>query len=73
MLIHRHLARGGETRDIARRDGSIVDHDARRLDPGLGGLARDVIQRRGSYFRQGRDIVEQCQQTYTHDSILAEE
>lgn len=33
----RHLTRGGEARDIARCDGSIVDRDTRLRDPGLGG------------------------------------
>ena len=46
-LDDRHLALGGHAVDVLRRDGGVVDDDARRLGAGPARRGPDVVDRRG--------------------------
>src|SRR6185503_17364651 len=68
LADNRKLALGGEADDVAWRDGSVVDHDACRLGGRFSRGTGDVIERRCGELGDGRDIVEQGDQSGRHGS-----
>jgi hypothetical protein len=53
---------------VFRRHRGVVDHRARGLHPGLGGLRHHVIDGGRRHLGNGRDIVQKCQQS-AHDLV----
>jgi hypothetical protein len=66
----RQFALGGKPDHVARCHGGVVDHHAGRLGAGLGGLACDVVKRRRGHVGNGRNIVEQGNQSDAHGIVL---
>ena len=62
----RQFALGGESDHVAWRDRGIVDDDAGRLDPRLGGLADHIVKRSRRHLCDRRDIVEKGDQSDAH-------
>ena len=62
----RQFAVGGEADHVARRDRRVVDHDAGGLGAGLGGLARDVVERGRRHLGERGDVVEKGDQSDSH-------
>jgi len=55
------FAIGGKAGDIVRRHGRIVDHRAGSLQPRLGGLPGNIVDRGRRHLGERRHIVQQAQ------------
>ena len=66
-LDDRQLPLGGQAMHVRGRDGGVVDDDTRRLHAGPTGGGADVVDRRRSQLRQRRHIVQQADETTSHD------
>src|SRR5690606_27003946 len=73
LLDDRQLAARGEPGDVARRDGRVVDHDARRLHAGPTGGGTDVVDGRRGDAGDRRDVVEQGGETSSHRGYLVQQ
>jgi len=62
----RQLSGRGKAGDVARRDGRVVDDDARGLGAGLHRLARHIVQRCGRRLGERGDVVEKGDQANAH-------
>ena len=59
------LASSWQATDVFRRHRGIVDDDACRLAAGLSRMRCNIVELTSCQLRDGRDVIEKCEQT-TH-------